>query len=479
MARNKSQDSYSYWKENVNRVLQSDKFLKFSSSFSSLILGILAGFIILMSINTENSVLALGYLFTSGFADSSSTAEVLYRTTPILMTGLAFAFAYKAKLINLGVPGQFAIGSFVAIVLALNGLPWYLNIIFAFLGGALWGLLPGLMKVYFNMTEIVSSVMFDWIAVTIIFISLSNMTKLLNASQTGTLSIAAINSSGVIPSLGLENWDSNLSIAIFIAVILAAATHTALYKTKLGYEIRAYASNASVSKAVGISEKRVILNTFLISGGLAGIGGALMYLAPYSYEGYALTYTALPHEGIIGLAVAILAFNNPLFCIITALIFSYLSTSSENLMSLGYSGANVSFIIGFIIYFGSFGVILNRWIRKKYVSRAIKFTSKKIQKFSEWLFYLFKGTAKPKTKSNEVVDSIIEVANSSIETIHKEEEVSTVFIEYNEPKKEKDKILIKINPESEDLEDYNPDHYANADIPQLKRYSTDKKDGGK
>jgi len=481
MARNKSQANYSYLKDNLSKIIKSDKFIKFSSSLTSVLLGILCGFIALMVINTANSGVALGYIFISGFSSSAYIAEFIYQAAPLVMTGLSFAFAYKAKLINLGVPGQFAMGAFVAIVCAINGLPWYVNIPLAFAAGAVWGILPGLMKVYFNVTEVASTIMFDWIAVTIIYILLNNMPSVLNDSLSSTIDIASINLSGLIPSLGLDQWDSNFSIAIFISIAIAIFVYWFICKTKLGYEIRAYASNSSVSKAVGISSKKIILSTFLIAGGLAGIGGALLYLSPYASSGYELTYTLLPNEGIIGIAVSILAFNNPIACVVAALVFSYIGVSSDNLISLGYSSANVTFIIGFIIYFSSFGILLNKWIRYNYLSRQIKVLSKKISNFREWLFELLKGNAKPKIIPNAYTDSIVEVANSNVVTFHKEEEISTVFIDYSDVKKEKGKerIAIKFSPESEDLEDYNPDHYANIDIPQLKRHSTKKKEGDK
>jgi len=481
MAKNKSQANYSYLKDNLSKIVKSDRFIKFSASLTSVLLGILCGFLVLMIINTSNSGAALGYIFSSGFSSSSYVAKFIYQAAPIVMTGLSFAFAYKAKLINLGVPGQFAMGAFASILCAINGLPWYICIPVAFVAGAIWGILPGLMKVHFNVTEIASTIMFDWIAITIIYIVFNNMPSALNASLSSTADIASTNLNGIIPSLGLDQWNSNFSIAIFIAIAIAIFIHWFICKTKLGYEIRAYASNASVSKAVGISDKRIILSTFLIAGGLAGIGGALLYLSPCASSGYELTYTLLPNEGIIGIAVSILAFNNPIVCVITALVFSYISVSSTNLISLGYSSANVTFIIGFIIYFGSFGVILNKWIRYNYLTKKLKVLSKKIIKFKDWLFEVFKGNSKPKNISNAYVDSIIEVANSNVVTFHKEEEISTVFIDYSDAKKDKGKerIAIKFSPESEDLEDYNPDHYANVDIPQLKRRSSKKKEGDK
>lgn len=476
--KNKKYSHRSYYKDNILKVVFSDRFIKFSSSITSTLIGIILGFIVLMIIDTSSSLEGLGYIFTTGFSSSEKIAEFIYTSAPIAMSGLAFAFAYRAKIINLGVPGQFAFGAFIAIVFALLGLPWYLNIILAFIAGAIWGLLPGLMKVYFNVDEIPSTVMFDWIAVTIIYICLSNMPSFLNADNTSTADISLINSSGIIPGWGLENWNSNFSIAIFIAIIFAVLVQLIIFRTKFGYEMRGFASSKKVAKAVGISSKNVILKSLVISGGLAGVGGALLYLSPYSSGGYAFSYSSLPLEGITGIAVAILAFNNPVACIFTSLVFSYISVSGDNLMRLGYSSSNISFIIGFIIYFGSFGVILNNWIRKRYISKGIKKLTDAISKIKGKADEARASKSVKKITIDEWGSSIVDIANSNVEKYYKEEEkVSTSFIEYSENREDKNKITIKLNPESEDLADYNPDHYANVDMPQLKRNKKKNKKG--
>ncbi|MDD4532082.1 MAG: ABC transporter permease [Bacilli bacterium] len=473
--KNKSKTRDSYLHDNVTKVLFSDHFIRFSSSFSSLILGILCGYILLLIFNEANSGLALEYIFVTGFSSLANVNRFIYQAAPFVMTSLAFCFAYKAKQMNLGVPGQFAVGGFCAIVCALIGLPWPLNLLFSFLAGALWGILPALFKVHFHVPEIVSSIMFDWIAVIVIFIFLSNMPSMLNSTHSYTASIAEINAGGMLPSWGLNNWDSNFTIAIFIAILFAIICSVVINRTRLGYEMRAYALNASISQAAGISRTKIIMTSFAISGGLAGIGGALLYLAPYSI-GYKLDYASLPYEGIIGIGTSILAFNNPMSCVVVALAFSYINAAGSRLVELGYSSASISFIMGSIIFFGSFGVVLNRWIRKRYLFRAWKYMVKKWAQWGERIADISKGQYHPQKKSNKMHDAIVKIADSPASTYYKEEEISTSFINYKDTSPKKKRIVVKLHMESDDLEDYNPNHYANADIPQLRRYKVEKGD---
>jgi simple sugar transport system permease protein len=361
-------------------------FISFSSSIFTIILGLLAGLVLLIVVDPSNAFEAFLLLFVGGFSSTSSIATFIYSAAPILMTGLSIAFAFKTGLFNIGTPGQFTAGAFMALVGALVwGCPWYVNILLAMFGGAVWGLIPGLCKAFFNVNEVLSAIMLNWVAIILADVAISNIDIMIDpVYATRTVNISTVNTSAIIPGWGLENFNAGLNISIFIAILFAIACWFIINKTNFGFELKACGSNKSASKYAGISDKRNIVLSFVIAGALAGVGGALLYLAPTTTSGYSLQISSLPEEGFTGISVGLLAASNPIGCIFAALFISYLDVAGETLQQLRYAPENVSFIIGIIVYFASFVALVRIWLEKVYQKDLFKIIGKGCVKLFKW-----------------------------------------------------------------------------------------------
>ena len=134
--------------------------LSVMASVTSICIGLLFGFLLLLLLNPRNALPGMGSLLSKGFTD---VGNVLYRAAPLVMVGLAVAFAYKVGLFNIGASGQYTIGAFLALTCAIElQMPWYVCLLAAAVGGAIWGLFPGLFKALFNVNEVLTAIMFNW-----------------------------------------------------------------------------------------------------------------------------------------------------------------------------------------------------------------------------------------------------------------------------------------------------------------------------
>jgi ABC-type uncharacterized transport system permease subunit len=342
-------------------------FLSILSSLLAIVIGLLAGLIVLVIIsavkkmNMVNPFIAFWALLTSGLKSADSQVQIFYMAAPLVLTGLAVAFTFKAGSFNIGGPGQFIAGGVLAIYGAVVfHCPWYVDIIFAMLGGALWGFFPGLLKALFNVNEVLSAIMLNWIAVIVGFIAIKNTNAVIpmidSASAGRTVIISNVNTSAIITLNGDYTSLIGSMLTIFaLAIIFAFIAWIILEKTTLGFEIKACGFNKEAAKYAGIKEKKNIILAFTISGLFAGLGAALYYLSPASVNaGYKLTTSELPSQGFDGISVALLAANNPLGCLFSALFISYLKISGSSIQIYSYSEEVISVIIGVIIYCASF-----------------------------------------------------------------------------------------------------------------------------
>ena len=314
---------------------------------------------------------------TWGF-NPTSFGNMLFRATPLVMTGLSVAVAFKTGLFNIGAPGQYLMGTMVTLMLAL-GIPsdavspaliWVIAFLGGMLAGALWGAIPGLVKAYLNINEVLACIMTNWIAANIVtwMFDISNFKNVTEGTKTGYIYKTTFN--GVATSkLGLDNLfpGSQVNGGIIVAIILAILVYIMMSKTTLGYELKACGSNRHCARYAGIKDKRNIVLSMAISGALAAAGGALYYLSGNT-EFYWQTYQALPSEGFNGIAVALLATNNPIAVIFSAMFMSMLNIAGLQLTNLtSYNEYITDVIIAAIVYLSAFSLVIRMWLdgRKK------------------------------------------------------------------------------------------------------------------
>lgn len=330
------------------------------ASLTSIIIGLLFGFALLLVLDAKSAPAGMANMLTNGV---KKIGNVLYTATPLIMVGLAVAFAFKVGLFNIGASGQYTMGAIAALICAIQfQLPWYVCLIISAIGGAIWGAVPGLLKAFFNVNEVITSIMMNWIGMNLANLIVPNIPKMLasfwGASSTDrTAALGTANADAVIPKGGLDKLlhYSNLNLGIIIAILLAVVVWIILTKTTFGYELRACGLNRNGAIYAGINAKKNIVFSMVIAGALAGLGGGLYYLAGGAQ--YTLVQEILG-TGFDGISVALLANSNPLGCIFSAIFISYLRLGGIAMQSQGFATEATDIVIAVIIYLAAFSLLL-------------------------------------------------------------------------------------------------------------------------
>lgn len=362
-----------------SRLAGSEAFLSVAASLICIVIGLLLGLVVLAIINAEHAFGdGLLVILRSGFKSPRNMGTVLANAAPLIMTGLSVGFAFKTGLFNIGAPGQYLMGTMVTLMLALGipsdavspGLIWVIAFLGGMLAGALWGAIPGLVKAYLNINEVLACIMTNWIAANIVtwMFDISSFKNVTEGTKTGYIYKTTFNDVAT-SKLGLDNLfpGSQVNGGIIVAIILAILVYIMMSKTTLGYELKACGSNRHCARYAGIKDKRNIVLSMAISGALAAAGGALYYLSGNT-EFYWQTYQALPSEGFNGIAVALLATNNPIAVIFSAMFMSMLNIAGLQLTNLtSYNEYITDVIIAAIVYLSAFSLVIRMWLdgRKK------------------------------------------------------------------------------------------------------------------
>ena len=315
------------------------------------------------------------------------------------MCTLSVLFAYKTGLFNIGAPGQYLMGTLATLCIALgipsSAMPTWLIWILAFLGGmlagAIWGAIPGLVKAFLNINEVLACIMTNWIAANIVtwIFDGSKFRNMVEGTKTGYIykttygltqvdgAWTYVDGNGVATTkMGLDKLFPNSQVngGIIIAIVIAILVYILMSKTTLGYELQACGSNRHAARYAGIRDKRNIILSMAISGALAGAGAALYYLAGNT-EFYWSTYQALPGVGFNGIPVALLAANNPIAVVFTGLFMAMLDIAGLQLTNLtAYNEYITDVIIAVIVYLSAFSLVIKMLLdgRKKRKAAAVK-----------------------------------------------------------------------------------------------------------
>ena len=258
-----------------------------------------------------------------------------------------------------------------------------MRILAAALGGALWGLFPGLFKALFNVNEVLTAIMFNWIGMNLVNFLVPNLPRMLDSdwgasASDRTAALVNANPDAVLPRLGLDKLFhySYMNIGIFLAMILAVVMWVILKKTTFGYELKACGHNRDAAVYAGISAKKNIVLSMVISGALAGIGGGLYYLAGGGQ--YTLLQT-IEGAGFDGISVALLANCNPLGCIFSAVFLSFLRLGGNAMQSQGYATEATDIVISVIVYLAAFALLIRMILSGGWGRRGKKNRKKEAQ----------------------------------------------------------------------------------------------------
>ena len=379
-------------KENFfSKLRQKAGFKSVASSILCIIAGLLIGLvvmIILSFVNERTSVgdafyglsILLGGPFSSGSSAYIVTnlGDMVFYATPLIMTGVSVAIAYKTGLFNIGAAGQFLMGMTGSLLVALNidttGNPalgvlvWIMAVLVGAVCGMLWGAIPGFFRAVFNVNEVIVCIMTNWIAANIVSWVFGTMPHLINSGsgKSGYLITTAVTGNGT-PTLGLDKIfrGSYIDAGIVVAILIAVGIHVMLTKTTFGFELRACGSNKDAAKYAGLKDKRDIVISMAIAGALSAAGAALYYLAGNT-ELYWSTYQSLPAIGFNGIPVAMLALTNPIGVIFSALFMSMLNIIGLQITSLtAYNEYITDVIIAAIVYLSAFALLIKQFISRR------------------------------------------------------------------------------------------------------------------
>ena len=328
----------------------------------AVVLGLIAG-ALLMVLTGNDAIEGYQYLFAGGLMNLERIGNTLAMATPLILTGLSVAFAFRTGLFNIGTPGQVLIGGLVATMVGLSvGLPKPLLLalmtLAAIAGGAIWGVIPGLLKARFNVHEVVSGIMMNWIAYWITYYLVPAYFK--GSYETESRHI------GNVASLKVD-WlttlfaGSYINLGIFFAGLAVVFVAILLDRTVLGYQLKAVGFNRHAAEYAGISVNRNIVLSMMIAGALSGLGGTALY------TGYAssMQIGVMPSQGFDGIAVALLGATTPIGVVGAALFFGILQSGKGFMNAMTDIPPEIGdTIIACIIYFAATSVLINNLIER-------------------------------------------------------------------------------------------------------------------
>ena len=283
------------------------------------------------------------------FMDHYTTGEILVKATPLIFTSLAFAFTYKANLFNIGAQGQFYAGAIAAVSLSLflgESLPTMLVILIVLVGsfaaGAAVGGLIGLAKAKFHANEFLVSMMSTYVVKALMDYLLRTS---LQEAKAEYLQTDAISSNAYLPNIVPG---TRIHLGFALAIVTAILIWVLLYKTPLGFRIRAVGYNHNASELGGIRSGQIYVISFLIAGGLAGMAG----LTEVNGVQHMLLQDFNTSIGSFGIGIAILANGNPIGCIFASILFGFLNvmgTTMGRLPGLNIPASIIDLIEGIVM----------------------------------------------------------------------------------------------------------------------------------
>ncbi|AVK47169.1 ABC transporter permease [Clostridium sp. MF28] len=340
---------------------------------TSTFIAIFCGFIvasIVLGVAGYNPIDAFSALFGGIFSKPKYISNTIIKATPIILTGLSVAFAFKTGLFNIGAEGQYIVGTIASTIVGIKlNLPAVLEIPLVILAGvaagAVFGGIVGVLKAKFGIHEVITSIMLNWIA-----LYLSNFVVSTDVfHQPDSTSTYMINESGFTTILG--NWKTSdagmeflshnkwlsevllktdVNIGIIVAIIMAVVISVLLYKSAKGYELRAVGLNKDAAEFAGINVNRNIIQSMVIAGALSGLAGALAITgtAPHKLS----TMAAFENNGFNGLSVALIAGSSPIGCIFGGLLYGGLLYGGQSVQSaIGAPSEIINIMIGTIVFF--------------------------------------------------------------------------------------------------------------------------------
>lgn len=337
------------------------------SSVFATVIGLLMGFLILLLCNAGQALPGFITILTGAFTHGAKgVGQVFYYSTTIILTGLSVGFAFKTGLFNIGASGQFIVGGFGAVYIGimcenLGNVHWIVALLAGVCLGAVWGLVPGLLKAFFNVNEVIAAIMMNYIGMYAVNWFVKSYKPIFNNIRNESKPVLA---TANIPKMGLDKLfpESSINGGFIIALLTVIVVYIVLDKTAFGYELKAVGYNRNASRYAGINEKRSIILSMVIAGAIAGLAGACLYLAGTGK--HIEIVDVIADEGFTGISVALLGLCHPIGILFSGIFIAYLTAGGFYLQLYEFSTEIIDIIVAIIIYFSAFALIVKMLIQK-------------------------------------------------------------------------------------------------------------------
>ena len=331
-----------------NGILSSNAFY----TLISIVIGFVVG-AILLSIAKINPLDAYKQLFNGVFGKPKFMVWCLIYAAPLIFTGLSVAFSFKTGVFNIGAEGQFVVGSLTACVLGiLVKAPAIIHVPLCFIGAALaggiWGAIVGVLKIKKGVNEVLSYIMFNWIAFYLsnFVVNLSIIHK--DGGGEATKDIAATARILAPKSIIAATGASAANYGFILAIIFAVIVWFIINRTTLGFKLRAVGFSNTAAQYAGIDTGKSFLTAMAFSGALAGIGGAVQLMG---MSGRISQFSGQEGYGFQGITVALIASSNPIACIFAGIFYGAMKYGGGKLSLVNAPAEVVDIIMGIIILF--------------------------------------------------------------------------------------------------------------------------------
>lgn len=339
---------------------------------TSTIISIVCGFIvaiIILACAGYNPFQAMASLFGGMLGSPKYISNVIIKSVPLIMTGVAIAFAFKTGLFNIGAEGQYIAGTVAAVIVGCNfnfapviEIP--MVILAGMLAGAVVGGLVGYLKAKFGIHEVITSIMLNWIMLYLCnYVSNSSSLAMPDSSASYPVNVSSyitLLPEWKMSDQGMEflkNHEflgsilaTDVNFGILIAIAVAIGVSFLLYRTTKGYEYRAVGLSKDAAEFAGINVRQSIFQTMLISGAICGLAGALVITGVYPHSTSVLG--VFENNGFNGIGVALIAGASPIGCIFSGLLFGGLLYGGQAIQfDIGAPSDIVNIMIGVIIFF--------------------------------------------------------------------------------------------------------------------------------
>jgi len=321
-------------------------------TFIAIIVGFLVG-AVLLALAGISPVEAYSKLIDGVFSQPKYITWSIVYASPLILTGLSVAFAFRTGVFNIGAEGQFVVGSLAACMVGiLVDVPAIIHIPLCILAaaaaGALWGVIVGVLKVKKGINEVLSYIMFNWIA-----FYLSNYIvnlKAIHRTTGGEATKDILDSAKMTApqSLIISTACTSVNWGILLAVVLAIVVWLIINKTTLGYKLRAVGYNRFAAQYAGINSNKSVMSAMAISGALAGLGGAVQLMG---MSGRLSQFASQEGYGFQGITVALIGSSNPIGCIFAGLFYGAMKYGGTKLSLVHAPAEVVDIIMGTIIIF--------------------------------------------------------------------------------------------------------------------------------